>query len=141
MAIAPSTPAPAARLVVRAMSPMLWPTAAIVEPGLKPHQPTQRMMTPRTASGMLWPEMVCGFPASDLSYVADALANGGHRRAGVEAPPANPEDDDAEDRERHVVAGDGLRVSGVVVLADTGAEQERARQRRHSTGEGDDRRR
>src|SRR5829696_5763870 len=39
-------------------------TAAIVEPGLKPHHPIQSMRTPRTASGMLWPGMVTGLPSS-----------------------------------------------------------------------------
>src|ERR671917_617846 len=63
MPIAPRTPAAAARFVVRAMSAMSG-TAAIVDPGLKPHQPIQSIRTPRTASGMLWPGMVTGRPSS-----------------------------------------------------------------------------
>ena len=63
MSIAPRTPAAAARVVVRAMS-AIWVLAAIVEPGLKPYQPIQRIRTPSTASGMLWPGMVTGRPSS-----------------------------------------------------------------------------
>src|SRR5262249_20185482 len=57
--IPPSAPAAAARLVVSATYPkypiLLPVTTASVEPGLKPNQPNQRMIVPRTAYGMLCP--------------------------------------------------------------------------------------
>ena len=51
-----------------------------------------------------------------------------HRRAGVEPEPAQPEDKQADNRQRHAVAGDGLRLAVLAVLADAGPEDDRARQ-------------
>ena len=49
-------PAAAARLVLTKIMAMSL-LAAVVEPGLKPNHPSQRMKTPRAASGMLWPRI------------------------------------------------------------------------------------
>ncbi len=50
--VAPMTPAAAARLVLTATSAKFTPIAFRNEPGLKPIQPTHRMITPRIMSGM-----------------------------------------------------------------------------------------
>ena len=63
------------------------------------------------------------------------LRDRAQRRAGVEALPADPKDQDTQHRQRHVVAGDGLRVALVVVLAEPGAEDKRTCERRHGAGE------
>src|ERR671913_1369740 len=47
------------------------------------------------------------------------VGNGGHRRSWVEAPPADPEYEYAEDGERHVVTRDIHGAAVVVVLAET----------------------
>src|SRR5918998_1291511 len=63
-----------------------------------------------------------------------------HRGAGVEAVPADPKDQDAENRQRHVVAGDVDRTALVVVLAEPGAEEQGTGERGHGAREVDDRR-
>src|SRR5215210_3098420 len=68
------------------------------------------------------------------------VGDGCHRRARVEAPPTDPEYEDAQDRERHVVARDGHGTAVVVVLTQTGTEEQGACERRHRAGEVDDRR-
>ncbi len=59
--IAPTAPQTAARLVVRAMWAMSG-VAAMVEPGLNPNQPSQRMKTPSEAIGIEWPGIGLTFP-------------------------------------------------------------------------------
>ena len=54
---------------------------------------------------------------------------GGERRGGVEAEPAEQQDEAAEHRHRDVVAGDGPRLAVGAVLADAGAEHDRAGER------------
>ncbi len=61
--MAASTPATAAMFVTRAISAKLRSMALSVLPGLKPNQPSQRMTTPRSASGILWPGMGFGLPS------------------------------------------------------------------------------
>ena len=64
--MASTAPAAAARFVltkIMAMSVL----AAVVEPGLKPNQPSQRMNTPRAARGMLCPRI--GRTAPSLPYL------------------------------------------------------------------------
>ncbi len=54
-------PAQAARLVLtKIMAISVLP--AVVEPGLKPNQPSQRMNTPTAAMGRLWPGMALTSP-------------------------------------------------------------------------------
>ena len=53
--VAMSAPAAAAMLVLRAISAIAPGSAAIVEPGLNPNQPSQRMNVPMVARPMLWP--------------------------------------------------------------------------------------
>src|SRR2546427_682898 len=62
-ASAASTPAAAARLVTTTISAKRPPTAARVEPGLKPNQPSQRMNTPRPTSGIECPGIARGLPS------------------------------------------------------------------------------
>src|SRR4028119_223635 len=115
MAMAPRTPAAAARVVVRAMS-ATWGLAATVEAAGTPG----------------------GGGRVGGGAVAGALGAGRHRGAGVEAVPADPEDQDAEHRERHVVTRDRDRPAFIIVLAETGAEEKRARQGRHRAREVND---
>ena len=62
VSMARTAPAAAARLVLtKIMAISLF--AAVVEPGLKPNQPSQRMNTPRAASGMLCPRIGLTFPS------------------------------------------------------------------------------
>ena len=60
--IAKTAPAAAARLVFTAIR-AVEVLAAVVEPGLKPNQPNQRMKTPSVARGMLWPGIAVGLPS------------------------------------------------------------------------------
>src|SRR5258708_28453751 len=62
-AIAASAPAAAARLVVTTTSAKCRLVAFSVDPGLKPNQPNQRMITPSWESGMLCPGMALGLPS------------------------------------------------------------------------------
>src|SRR4028118_1803821 len=105
MNMAPRTPAAAASVVVRAMS-ATWVLAAIVDPGLKPYQPTPQIRTPRTASGILWPGRVAVGARCEPGAVR-------HVGSGVKAVPAAPQDQDSEDGERHIVAGD---VDGTAIV-------------------------
>ena len=66
LTVAPMTPAAAARLVLTATSAKLAPMALRNEPGLKPIQPTHRMMTPRIMSGIEWPGIGTDFPSRNL---------------------------------------------------------------------------
>src|SRR5215210_7777586 len=59
------------------------------------------------------------------------VGDGGHGRAGVETPPADPEYEDAKHREGHVVAGDSHWTAVVVVLAETGTEEQGASEGGH----------
>ena len=63
---APRTPAAAARFVFSATyakKPTPPKSTLSVEPGLKPNQPNQRMITPSVVNAMLWPGMALGFPS------------------------------------------------------------------------------
>ena len=62
----------------------------------------------------------------DVGEEADAAEVDAERRARVEAEPAEPEDDHAERRERHVVARDRVRLPVVRELADPRPEQQRS---------------
>src|ERR687898_1920643 len=68
------------------------------------------------------------------------VGNCGHRRSWVEAPPPDPEYEDAQDGERHVVTGDIHGAAVVVVLAEARTEEQSAGERRHRAREVDDRR-
>ena len=59
-------PAAAARLVLTKIIAISL-LAAVVEPGLKPNHPTQRMKTPKAAKGMLCPKI--GFMLPSLVYL------------------------------------------------------------------------
>ncbi len=63
----------------------------------------------------------------------DALV-GAQLGTGVEAEPAEPQDEHAEDRERNVVAGDRPRLSVGAVLADPRPERHRSHQGSDATG-------
>ena len=54
--MARTEPAAAARLVLTKIMAMSL-LAAVVEPGLNPNQPSQRINTPRAARGKLWPKI------------------------------------------------------------------------------------
>ena len=60
------TPAAAARLVLTATSAKLAPMALRNEPGLKPIQPTHRMITPRIMSGIECPGIGTAFPSRNF---------------------------------------------------------------------------
>ena len=62
------------------------------------------------------------------------------RRAGVEAEPAEPEDQHAEAEQRHVVPRDRPRLAVRAVLALARAEQQQRRQRAGGAREVHDRR-
>src|SRR5205823_2871491 len=62
------------------------------------------------------------------------------RRAGVEAEPAEPEDERPEDGIGEVVAGDRVRASVLSELADARAEEQRAGERSERALVMDDRR-
>src|SRR5215208_1633723 len=68
------------------------------------------------------------------------VRNGRHRRSWVEAPPADPEYEDTEDGERHVVTRDVYGAAVIVVLPETRTEEQSTGERRHRTREVDDRR-
>ena len=65
VAIAPSTPAAAARFVTTATSAKRpGPEIALsVEPGLKPNQPNHRIRTASPTSGIEWPGITFGLPS------------------------------------------------------------------------------
>ena len=54
--MARTAPAAAARLVLTKIIAMSL-LAAVVDPGLNPNHPSQRIKTPRATSGMLWPKI------------------------------------------------------------------------------------
>ena len=62
----------------------------------------------------------------DVREEADAAEVDAQRRTGVEAEPAEPEDDHAERRERHVVPGDRVRLPVFSVFSDAGSEEQSA---------------
>ncbi len=62
--MAASAPAAAARVVVTATLAKSAPTAASVEPALKPYQPNHRMNTPSAPRVSEWPGMARGLPLS-----------------------------------------------------------------------------
>ena len=66
----------------------------------------------------------------DVREEADAAVVDAERRARVEAEPAEPEDDDAERREGHVVARDRVRLPVRAELPDARPEQQRPGERR-----------
>ena len=66
LTVAPMMPAQAARLVLTATSAKLTPIAFRNEPGLKPIQPTHRMITPRIISGIEWPGIGTAFPSRNF---------------------------------------------------------------------------
>src|SRR5215210_1763644 len=68
------------------------------------------------------------------------VGDGCHRRARVETPPPDPEYEDAQDRERHVVSRDGYGPAVVIVLAQARTEEQGTGESRHRAGEVDDRR-
>ena len=77
----------------------------------------------------------------DVAEVADPVARDhAEGRARVEAEPAEPEDERAEDGERHVVARDRVCPAIGAELADPGPEEERARERGERALVVDDRR-
>ena len=66
----------------------------------------------------------------DVREVAELVAgDDAERRAGVEAEPPEPEDDHAERDERHVVAGDRVRLAVGAELPDARPEQQRTGER------------
>src|SRR5262249_48754688 len=65
----------------------------------------------------------------DVGEVAEAAEVDRERRAGVEAEPAEPEDQGPEHRVRDVVAGYRVRPAVGAELADAGPEQERTGER------------
>src|SRR5919202_457250 len=70
------------------------------------------------------PENDCaGSQVGGEGYVGERSAYGFQRGAGVESPPADPQDYHAQNSERHIVAGNGLRTSRLVVLTNPGPEQ------------------
>src|ERR687898_1422006 len=68
------------------------------------------------------------------------VGNGGHRRSRVETPPADPEYENAEYGEWHIVAGDSYGAALVVVLAEARTEEQSTGERRHRAREVDHRR-
>ena len=80
VAVAVRHPAAAAMLVLSATAVMPATSAAMVLPGLKPNQPSQRMSVPRVAKPMLWP---------GIGWTRPSLPN---------LPEARPEDEDAGER-------------------------------------------
>ncbi len=79
-AVADSMPMNAAVLVVMNMCEIALGSAAIVDPGLNPNQPSQSTKQPMTPDVMLWPGIGCDLPA------------------GAVLPEARPEHDDAGER-------------------------------------------
>ena len=69
----------------------------------------------------------------------DAQVAAGQRRAGVEAEPAEREDERAGERHRDVVAGHWQRFAGLRGLADARTDDDRARERRDAADQVDDR--
>ena len=85
---------------------------------------SQAMTIPVTA-----PAAAAMFVVSrDVGEEAEAAEVDRQRRAGVEAEPAEPEDDRPEDGERDVVARDRVRAPVLAELADPRAEDQRAGQ-------------
>ena len=89
--VAPMTPAAAARLVLTATSAKLAPMAFRNEPGLKPIQPTHRMITPRIierdrVAGDRHGLPVRNFPMRGPSKSAPASAANAPCRCTIEEP-------------------------------------------------------
>ena len=63
VSVAASRPAAQDMLVVTTIWEIETASAAIVLPGLKPNQPSQRIKPPRKARAMLWPGMACTLPS------------------------------------------------------------------------------
>ncbi len=73
--IAAIEPAAAAVFVVTVIKAMLVASAAIVLPGLKPNQPSQRINTPSATRMILWPGMALGLPEASYLPVRGPKAN------------------------------------------------------------------
>ena len=82
VAIAPSTPAAAARLVTTATSAKRPSTAPSVEPALKPNQPNHSISTASPTSGMEWPGITFGLAVLAVLAVARAEQQQRGERAG-----------------------------------------------------------
>ena len=67
--------------------------------------------------------------------IGEARAHGPERRARIEAEPAEPQDQHAEDGQRHGVARDRVGLPLRIELADARSQQERARERRARAAE------
>src|SRR3954454_21384694 len=105
--IEPSTPAHAASCVTSRTSVKRPSSAPSVEPGLKPNQPSHRMITPRPNSGMLWPGIARGLPSGpDLPWREPERT-----RAGG-APGAPDQGAGGEQQERGERAGRADQVDG-----------------------------
>lgn len=61
-----------------------------------------------------------------------------HSRAGIKAEPSEPQDKQADDRQRHAVSRNGLGLAAPVVFPDARAEQHRPGQRRPASDRVDD---
>src|SRR5918994_424919 len=68
------------------------------------------------------------------------VGNGGHRRSRVETPPADPEYENAEYGEWHILAGDKYGAALVVVLSEARTEEQSTGEGRHRAPEGGHRR-
>ena len=81
-----------------------------------------------------------GAEVRDDGDLGEAVADRAERRARVEAEPAEPQDQHRQADQRHVVAGDDVRLAVGAVLAEARPEQQQRRERAGRADQVDDRR-